>query len=110
MNGWIIALIILAIIGGFVYYNPTVKDSITGLFSGIIRPSNAVKLIPSEMEEYRLFGSSVIQGCAGVEALGESQGISDMKQKVCREACGKRNMDYSYDDCEKDLLVCYCIA
>lgn len=107
MNGWVVALIILVFVGGFVYYNPDAKNFITGLFSNIIKPSNTVKLIPSEMEEYGLW-KSFLRSCAGVETAGESQGISDMEGKACREACGVRKMEYSSYSCEKDLLVCYC--
>ncbi len=65
------------------------------------------RIVPSEMTEYAYF-KSVYQSCAAVEVAGESNGIYDMKKKVCREACGKRNMEYDSNDCEIDLLVCYC--
>ena len=105
MNNWITALLILVFIGGSVIVNPDANSFVIKLLN--IKPSNAVKLIPSEMEEYGL--RTLLKSCAGVEGLGESQGISSPKEKTCREACGKRNMDYYSYDCEKDLLVCYCL-
>ena len=66
-----------------------------------------IKLIPSNMSEYGFFREAY-KSCATLEAMGESEGISNIKQKVCREACGLRDMDYSNYDCEKNLLVCYC--
>ena len=59
------------------------------------------------MEEYA-FLKEWYKSCAGLETMGESQGVSDIKSKVCREACGKRNMEYSSKECEKDKLICYC--
>ncbi len=70
-------------------------------------PVNAVRLVPSEMEEYGLW-QTFNQRCSQVEAIGESEGIYDIKRKVCREACGFKEMEYSSNDCEIDLLVCYC--
>jgi hypothetical protein len=67
-----------------------------------------IRLIPSEMEEYGFF-KEWHKSCAAIETLGESEGVRDLKQKVCRESCGKRNLDYLSHDCERDLLVCYCI-
>ena len=76
-------------------------------FSSSSNSVNKVRLVPSEMEEYGVW-KTLHKSCAQVETAGESQGIYDMKKKVCREACGKRDMEYSSNDCEKDLLVCYC--
>jgi hypothetical protein len=98
MEGWKIFIIILFIVGFIYFYNPHIFDSI----KRIILPANKVRIVPGE--EYGLYNS-----CASLEIIGESQGISDIKAKVCKEACGKRNMEYSFYDCEKDRLVCYCI-
>jgi len=76
-------------------------------FSNIIEPMNTTKLVPSQMEEYG-FWALYYKSCAQVESIGESQGVYDLKEKGCREACGKQNLDYFSTDCEKDLLVCYC--
>jgi len=73
-------------------------------------PTNSkVKLIPSEMEEYAGW-QDLYKSCAYIESLGESDGVSNLKQKGCREACGKRDMEYSSTSCEKDFYVCYCIG
>lgn len=66
------------------------------------------KIVPSEMDEYVF--QSAYKSCAGIETLAEANGVSNIKQKACREACGKRNMEYSSYDCEVDLLVCYCLV
>ena len=68
---------------------------------------NTTNLIPYEMEEYQPYGF-YYKSCASIEARGESSGIINIKQKICRESCGKRNLDYNSNDCEKDILVCYC--
>lgn len=67
--------------------------------------TNKVKLVPSEMEEYSVSGREIYRSCAGLESFGEHNGISNMKSKSCREFCGKRNMEYYSNDCEKDLFV-----
>ena len=106
-----------------IFFNPNVvvdtyenvKDFVSEKASGVEGAPNATKevpvsterLVPSEMEEYG-YWKILHKSCAQIEALGESEGISNMKQKVCRESCGLRDMDYSSNDCEKDLLVCYC--
>ena len=68
---------------------------------------NKIRIVPSEMEEYGFWGA-FYKSCAGLEANAEAEGISNIKQKACREACGLRNMEYYSNDCEIDLLVCYC--
>ncbi|MEK6844391.1 MAG: hypothetical protein AABX83_03095 [Nanoarchaeota archaeon] len=100
-------------------FNPVRVDTNFTLFdlsknnsSGILNkvnttPANRVRLVPSEMEEYG-FWKDIYKSCASLETLGESQGVSDIKSKVCREACGKRNMEYSSKECDKDKLICYC--
>ena len=110
--GWVV--VVLIIVGLTVYANPhifqEIKDNVGNTLEKInSKPSNIVKLIPSEMEEYG-FLREFHRSCASLEAMGESEGVSNIKQKVCREACGKRNMDYYSNDCEKDLLICYCIS
>lgn len=72
-----------------------------------IEIQNLIRLVPSQMREYGVY-KSLQRSCAQVEVIGESQGIYDMKKKVCREACGIRNREYSSYDCEIDLFVCYC--
>ncbi len=68
---------------------------------------NKIRLVPSEMEEYGFWMDSY-KSCAYLESLGDAEGVYNIKQKSCREACGKRDMDYGSNNCKKDLLVCYC--
>ena len=83
------------------------NKTISSNSSNFYPSSSTIRLVPSEMEEYKLF-KDIYKSCAYLEVLGESQGIYDLKQKSCREACGKRGLDYSSNICEKDKLVCYC--
>lgn len=116
---WLIIFIVGSLIVSFIIY-PLSFQSFTENIKFILQnklsnsDTNTIKLIPSQMEEYNnsIFSSAILslyKSCATLEAGAESQGISNIKQKTCREACGKRNMDYYSNDCEKDLLVCYCI-
>jgi hypothetical protein len=113
---WLLIFIIGSLIVSFLIYPETfqsfksnIKNIITSTSSNLnTNPNiNKVKLVPSEMEEYGLYGS-YYKSCVNIEAIGESEGVTDLKEKACIEACAKRNMDYSSDNCEKDLLVCYC--
>lgn len=92
----------------FSLFNSNKNESSSSILNKInTPPTNRIRLVPSEMEEYG-FWKVLYESCASLESGGESQGISDIKSKVCREACGKRNMEYSSKECEKDKLICYC--
>lgn len=83
-------------------------DSMAGALSSTnIVEDNRVKLIPSEMEEHSGHVED-IKSCVYVETLAELSGISDPKEKLCKEACSWRDMEYSSVDCKKDLFSCYC--
>jgi len=110
---WLGVFIVGSLIVSFLIYPESFdsfKENINSKFSNIKLKStiNTTRLVPSEMDEYD-FWAQWYKSCAGVESIGESAGISNPKQKTCREACGKRNMKYSSYSCEKDLFVCYCI-
>lgn len=67
-----------------------------------------VRIVPSEMEKFGLY-KDLYKTCAYVESIGESEGISDIKGKECRNFCGQEGYDYYKWACEKaDLYVCYC--
>jgi len=108
---WLGIFIIGSLIVNFIIY-PDSFDSIEGKVDSISTKisnsqTNSIRLVPFEMEEYQTF-SGYYKSCANIEYAGESNGVDNMKEMVCREACGKRDMEYSSNDCEKDLLVCYC--
>ncbi len=107
MKGWLTALIIIAIAAGFVYFNPEVKNLVSGMFSKINPAANVTKLIPSQMDDYGYY-KNYYRSCASLETFAQANGITDVEEKSCRDACGKRNMDYNSFTCEKDLFVCYC--
>ena len=73
--------------------------------------NNNVRLVPSEMSEYGTgySGMSSHRSCASLEAVGQSRGVTDILPLLCKEACGKRSMEYSSYTCEKDVLNCYCL-
>ncbi len=74
---------------------------ISGSFS-IFKPNknlNLTSVIPDNV---------LGMGCAAIEVLGESQGVSNMKSKACREMCGKEDKEYYSYECVKDKLICYC--
>ncbi len=103
MSKFVVFLIVL-VVAGFIYY--AYNHSLNLSIDSISKPT--VRLIPSEMEEYGYF-KILYKSCASLETAAQSRGVSNPEQLMCREACGKRSMDYSSYDCEKDLLVCYCI-
>jgi len=108
---WIIIFIVGSLIVSFLI-DPSSFESFEENVQKIIPDikglsTETVRLVPSEMEEYG-WAREYHKSCAYLESLGESEGITDMKGKVCREACGKRNMSYSSKDCENNLFVCYC--
>lgn len=88
-----------------------IKTKISNFFSGITisKPSNDNLSSPSSNKVRVLPSIYYVTSCAETESIGEMRGISDYKSKVCRQACGKENMDYSSNACEKDALVCYCL-
>lgn len=76
----------------------------------ILPKKEKIKVNPSSVEDcvlcvmYSMAGS-----CSFLEIMGESDGVSNIKGKVCEEACGKRAMEYSSHKCVMDKLDCYCI-
>jgi len=112
----VLILIIIFIIGSLIVsliVSPTSFQGFTNNVKSIIpnNPSanpNTIKLVPSEMEEYGFY-KDLYKSCIYLEAGAESQGISNVEQKACTEACGKRNMSYYSNTCDKDLLVYYCV-
>ncbi len=71
---------------------------------------NKVKVNPALVDNcllcimYQATGES----CSFLEIMGESDGIGNIKEKACREACGEKNMEYYSDNCVTDKLECYC--
>jgi hypothetical protein len=68
---------------------------------------NTVRLVPYQMKEYIHYAGN-FDDCAKLESYAEANGVTNSLQKECRSVCGKRNMDYAWDTCEKNVLVCYC--
>jgi len=91
----------IQISGNFSLFGSGKNSSSSSILSKINTPqSNKIRIEPD---------NTMGMGCASIEIIGESQGIYDMKSKVCREMCGKKDMDYSDFICEKDKLICYCL-
>jgi hypothetical protein len=108
---WLFIFIIGSLIVTFLI-NPNSFESFKENLISISRTNqsqgvNIIKLIPYEMEEYNFF-RGIYRSCASLEAMGEANEISNVKQKTCREACGIRDMNYYSTQCEKNLLICFC--
>ena len=107
---WIIILVIVSLIASFLI-SPgsftSFKENIKSILPGPNFQLNSIRLVPSQMGEYGVY-ASIYSSCAAVEAMGEQQGISGVRSKICREACGKKGLEYSSNRCEVDLFVCYC--
>jgi len=83
----------------------TITDKNNSIISSTVRSTpNYMKITPSEMDKYK----GGVSSCVKIEAAGEQMGISDPKEKVCRELCGNENMTYYSLDCNKNILSCYC--
>jgi len=95
----------------FQNFKSNINNVIVPLTSNVIKNNSYTPLIPSQMEEYNLYDSQFTKNlftCSSLEANGQANGVSDAKEILCEEACGKRNMNYGYYSCDKDLLTCYC--
>jgi hypothetical protein len=92
----------------FQNFKSNVNNIITPLTSNVVKNTSYIELIPSQMSEYGTYYQSLYKSCADIEAIGQSEGVSDLRMTACQEACGKRNMNYGYYSCDKDLLTCYC--
>jgi hypothetical protein len=110
---WLLLFIIGSIIVIFLV-SPNTFKSIGDSISNIVKPTianitqtNYVTIIPSQMQEYGTL-ASLYKSCADIEAIGQSNGVSDLRATSCQEACGKRSMNYGYYSCNDDLLTCYC--
>jgi hypothetical protein len=100
----------------FQNFKSNINNIIVPLTSNVIKNNSYTPLIPSQMSEYNPGGDSQYMSqylhnlfaCSSLEASGQMSGISDAKAIQCEEACGKRNMNYRYYSCDKDVLTCYC--
>jgi len=108
---WIMIFIMVNLAIHFLLYPETVTqltENVKNTFQKL-EPvkTETVRIVPSRMEEYYPIGI-LYQSCVSLEAMGEMEGVINIKKKACIEACAKRDMNYYSTDCEKDLLVCYC--
>lgn len=107
---WLVIFIIGSLVVTFILYPNSFYDLKSRIVNSIKSPitqKDLVVLVPSEMQEYGFF-KQVYKGCASIETIGEQSGVYDLKNKICREACGKRKMGYYSYECEYDTLKCNC--
>lgn len=114
---WVSVMIVVLLVFSF-FTDPRPSNIFSGKVSNLkstlenrgIDKSNTIRVVPSEMTSHNEYGpyAASMRSCSTVEALAEMNGVSNIKQKACREACGKKSLEYDSNDCEADLLVCYC--
>jgi len=88
------------------------KDNIQSLkpTANPIQNIETIKILPSEVTEcsFCMVYFAMGESCVVLDSLGESEGISNMRRKVCEQACGAKEMNYYSNNCIKDKLECYC--
>ena len=112
---WLFIFVVGSLIVAFIL-SPNSFKSIWDSINNVVKPTianvtqqnNYVVIIPSQMPEYTGIAQTYYKSCADIEAVGQSNGVSDLRASICQEACGKRSMNYGYYSCNDDLLTCFC--
>ncbi len=104
MKWWHILIgLFLFVIGSLIVsfiLNPLSFDRLRDGFSN-------VNILDQNVNYTQIDGGS---GCATLELLAQSDGISEkgFKERICATICSAKKLDYGKFECDKDHLICYC--